>query len=153
MVHSGTNLNHAQGATAAAVSERSFCSLQSATAFTKLYLNMLPRSQSIFFFSFFFFFFKRFYLFLDRGEGREKEGGRETSICGCLSHAPYWRPGLETQACALTGSPPDDPWARRQALNPLSHTNQGSPSSSELSFFSAFCTFILLRIYKIPIIS
>ena len=99
------------------------------------------------------FFFKRFYLFLDRGEGREKEGGRETSICGCLSHAPYWRPGLETQACALTGSPPDDPWARRQALNPLSHTSQGSPSSSELSFFSAFCTFILLRIYKIPIIS
>ena len=33
------------------------------------------------------------YLFiLDRGEGREK--GRETSMCGCLSHAPYWGPGL-----------------------------------------------------------
>ena len=33
-----------------------------------------------------FLFFKRFYLFIFRGEGREI--GRETSMCGCLSHAP-----------------------------------------------------------------
>ena len=32
------------------------------------------------------------YLFLERGE--EKERGREISVCGCLSHAPYWRRGL-----------------------------------------------------------
>ena len=32
-----------------------------------------------------------FILFLDRGEGRKK--GRETSMCGCLSSAPYWGPG------------------------------------------------------------
>ena len=31
------------------------------------------------------------YLFLERGEGKEKE--RDTSMCGCLSHAPYWGPG------------------------------------------------------------
>ena len=37
--------------------------------------------------------FLRFYLFLDRGEGREKE--RETLMCGCLSSAPYWGPGLQ----------------------------------------------------------
>ena len=41
--------------------------------------------------SLFFFFFK--ILFLERGEGREKE--RETSMCGCLSHAPYLGPGLQ----------------------------------------------------------
>ena len=39
-----------------------------------------------------FFFFLRCYLFLERGEGRER--GRETSMCGCLSCAPYWGPGL-----------------------------------------------------------
>ena len=41
-----------------------------------------------------FFFFEDFiYLFLERGEGKEK--GRETSMCGCLSRAPYWGPGLQ----------------------------------------------------------
>ena len=29
-----------------------------------------------------------FYLYLERGEGRKR--GRETSMCGCLSRAPYW---------------------------------------------------------------
>ena len=28
------------------------------------------------------------YLFLERGEGRERQ--RETSMCGCFSRAPYW---------------------------------------------------------------
>ena len=32
------------------------------------------------------FFFKILFIF------REGEGGRETSMCGCLSHAPYWGP-------------------------------------------------------------
>ena len=36
--------------------------------------------------------FLRFYLFLERVEGREKKR-RETSMCGCLSCAPYWGPG------------------------------------------------------------
>ena len=38
-----------------------------------------------------FFFFNFIYSFLERGEGKEK--GRETSMCGCLSHTPYWGPG------------------------------------------------------------
>ena len=39
-------------------------------------------------------FFKDFiYLFLGREEGREKERGRETSVCGCLLRAHYWGPG------------------------------------------------------------
>ena len=33
------------------------------------------------------------YLLLEREEGKEKE--RETSMCGCLSHAPYWGLGLQ----------------------------------------------------------
>ena len=32
-------------------------------------------------------------LFLEKREGRER--GRETFMCGCLSHAPYWGPGLQ----------------------------------------------------------
>ena len=40
-----------------------------------------------------FFFKKMFYLFLDRGEGREDE--RETSVCGCRLHTPFWGPGLQ----------------------------------------------------------
>ena len=36
---------------------------------------------------FFKYFFPRFYLFLERQGGREK-AGRETSMCGYLSHAP-----------------------------------------------------------------
>ena len=34
------------------------------------------------------------YSFLERGEGRRKRG-RDTSMCGCLSLAPYWEPGLQ----------------------------------------------------------
>ena len=38
-------------------------------------------------------FFKVFiYLFYTEGKGRRKRG-RETSVCGCLSYAPYWGPG------------------------------------------------------------
>ena len=32
-----------------------------------------------------------FYLFIFRERGRER--GRETSMHGCFSHAPYWGPG------------------------------------------------------------
>ena len=39
-------------------------------------------------------YFKRFYLFLERGEGKEKERERNTLI-GCFSQAPNWGPGLQ----------------------------------------------------------
>ena len=45
--------------------------------------------------TFVFLFFKDFiYLFLERGKG-ERKRGRETSVCGCLSCAPHWEPGLQ----------------------------------------------------------
>ena len=64
-----------------------------------------------------------YYLFLDRGEGREKEG--EKHQCGL----PFVRPQLgawpATQACALTGNRTYNPLVCRPVLNPLSHTSQG----------------------------
>ena len=47
-------------------------------------------------------------------------------MCGCLLRAPYWGPGPATQACALTGNQTGDSLVHRPALNPLSHTSQGS---------------------------
>ena len=69
------------------------------------------------------FIFLIFYLFLERGGGRKR--GRETSMCGCLLHAPSLGTRTVTQACALAGNRTRDPLLRRPALNPLSHTSQG----------------------------
>ena len=77
---------------------------------------------------YFFIYFKYFtYLFLERGEGKEKE--RETNIsvwvpimCPLLGTWPA------TQACALTGNLTGGPLVCRLALNPLSHTSQGQNS-------------------------
>ena len=68
-------------------------------------------------------------LFLERGG--EGERGRETSMCGRLTRAPYWgREGVwtwpVTQACALTGNELATLWFAGLALNPLRHTSQGS---------------------------
>ena len=72
-----------------------------------------------------FFFLKIFiYLFLERGEGREKERERIINVW-----LPLARPLLgawpATQACALTVNRTSHPLVRRPALNPLSHTSQG----------------------------
>ena len=50
-------------------------------------------------------FFGRFYLFLERGKGGRKRS-RETSICGCLSCAPYWGPGLQPRHVPWLGIQP-----------------------------------------------
>ena len=73
----------------------------------------------------FIYYFKDFiYLFLERGERREKE--RERNINAWL---PWLCPLLgtwpTTQACALTGNRTSDPLPHSLALNPLSHTSQG----------------------------
>ena len=73
------------------------------------------------------FFFKKYfiYIFLERGKRRER--GRETSMCGCLSHAPNWVGAWRTtQACALTGNWAGDPLVLKPALSPLILTSQGS---------------------------
>ena len=58
------------------------------------------------------------YLFLERGERREKE--RERNINVWLPLARTWP---ATQACALTGNRASDPLVCRLALSPLSHTS------------------------------
>ena len=62
------------------------------------------------------------YLFLERGEGREKE--RSINLWLTLARPPLgtW-PAI--QACALTGNQTSEPLVHRLALNPLSHTSQG----------------------------
>ena len=60
---------------------------------------------------------------LEREERRGKE--RETSI-GYLPQASSGGPGPATQACALTGNQTGDLSILRLALNPLSHTSQGT---------------------------
>ena len=73
-----------------------------------------------------FFYFLIFYLFLFLDRGKEKEKRRrETSMCGCLLREPH-KTWSATQACALTGNQTSDPLVHRLALNPLSHTSQGS---------------------------
>ena len=72
----------------------------------------------------FFFFFLRFYLFIQR----RRQGEKETSWFGCLSHAPYWGPGLQPRHVPWLGIKPATPLVCRLALNPLSLTSQGSIS-------------------------
>ena len=70
-------------------------------------------------------FFKDFiYLFLERGEGREKLRERNISVWLPLTY-PLLGIWPATQACALTGNRTSDPLVLRSVLNPLSHTSQG----------------------------
>ena len=69
--------------------------------------------------------FLRFYLFIFREGKRGRKRGRETSMCGCLSHIPLLGTWPATQACALTGDWTSDPLVCRLVLNPLSYTSQG----------------------------
>ena len=61
-------------------------------------------------------FFKYFiYLFLDRGKGGRKRG-RETSMCGCLSHHPSWGPGPQPRHVPWLGIEPVTLWFTGQHL-------------------------------------
>ena len=91
------------------------------------------------------------YLFLERGEGREKEKERNTGVWSPLSH-PKLGTWPATQACALTRNLTSDPLVRRLALGPLSHTSQGcfgrflmvvSISSLLISLFRLFHFFMI----------
>ena len=62
------------------------------------------------------------YLFLERGEGKEKEG--EKHQCVVASHTSCTGDLAHTQACALTGNQTGNCLVCRPAFNPLSHTSQ-----------------------------
>ena len=65
------------------------------------------------------------YLFLERGEGKEKERERNIKMWLPLVY-PLLGTRPATQACALTGNPTNDHLLCSLTLNPLSHTSQGS---------------------------
>ena len=72
-------------------------------------------------------FFKDFiYLFLERGERREKGRERNINVWLPLAH-PLPETWPATQAYALTGNQTSDPLVCRPALNSLSHISQGIP--------------------------
>ena len=87
--------------------------------FEKVY-NTFFKIRSQYFFKL----LKFLFIFLDRGEGGEKERKRHINVW-----LPLMRPLLgtwpTTQACVLTENQTDDPLVRRLALNPLNHTSQG----------------------------
>ena len=62
------------------------------------------------------------YLFLERGEGREKDRERNINVCLPLTH-PLLGTWPATQVCALTGNRAGDLLVHRPALDPLSHTS------------------------------
>ena len=82
----------------------------------------------------FFKFLKKFYLFLERGEGREKERERNINVW-----LPFTLPRLGTwlaiQTCDLTGNRTSDLSIHRPALNPLNH----SSSVLLFTFYSFRC--------------
>ena len=87
--------------------------------------------------------FKRFYLFIFREEKGGRKRGRETSMCGCLSHAPYWT-WQTIWACARTGNEAGDPLVFRPALNQWLFLS-GSSKVTELGLelytaTSSFCS-------------
>ena len=43
-------------------------------------------------------------------EGREKERERNVCVCGCLSCAPYWGPGLQPRHVPRLGIEPVTLW-------------------------------------------
>ena len=58
-----------------------------------------------------FFFFKTLFIYFLREQGRKGEReGRETSMCGCLSHAPYWGPGPKPRHVPWLGIEPVTLW-------------------------------------------
>ena len=50
-------------------------------------------------------FLKILFIYLERGKGARKKG-RETSMCGCLSHAPYWASGPQHRHVPWLGIKP-----------------------------------------------
>ena len=63
------------------------------------------------------------YLFLERGEGREKESERNINVWLPLTHHPLGTCPA-THACALPENQTSDPLVHRSALSPLSHTSR-----------------------------
>ena len=80
------------------------------------------------------------YLFLERGEGREKE--METSMCGCLLCAPHWEPGLQ---------PRHVPWLGIElatlGFSVRCSIHWAMPARAAYSFFCGACPYPFMHKY------
>ena len=74
------------------------------------------------------FFFKILFIYFQR-QGREGQREGEKHQCVFVSRCPQLGAWPTTQACGLTENQTSDTLVHRPALNPLSHTSQGSQSS------------------------
>ena len=83
------------------------------------------------------------YLFIFRERGREGEREGEKHQCVVASLTPPTGDLAHNQACALTGNQTSDPLLCRPALNPLSHTSQGT------LFFKKFCFVTVVPIFPL----
>ena len=98
---------------------------------------------------------KRFCLFTFReGKGGSK-WGRETSLCGCLLHAPYWGPGLKPRHVLWLGIEPMTLWfVGHHSI----HTSQDSchfyhksgDHIFKVSKLSLYCIALLFFLMPIP---
>ena len=104
-------------------------------------INNNSRVNSVFHTNNFLKFLKKFYLFLDRGEGREKE---KRNIFVWL---PLMRPllgtWLATQVRARTGNTNVTLWFAVPTLSPLSHTSQGCTNNFKPTFAPPFICLIM----------
>ena len=87
-------------------------------------LYLIANVNLMYNFDFINFFFLRFYLFIFRERGREKERVRNINRWLHLLHPPLGTQPA-TQACGLSRNQISDFLVHRPALNPLSHTSQG----------------------------
>ena len=104
-------------------------------------------------------FFKRFYLFIFRGEGREKKRERETfPTISCLSnvpqtHAPQSGTEPRAWACALTGNQTGDLPVLQNAAQATEPYQSGTCPKFNYSCpsadFSRKCTFINQRAIEV----
>ena len=85
---------------------------------------------------------KRFYLFIFRGRNGERERNIHVQLHLARPLLGSWP---ATQAWALTGNQNSNPLVHRPALNPLSHTSQGSRQFELVNFdaFQCFCHFFV----------
>ena len=102
--------------------ECSFNLFQNYTQSGRHFLNFGVRSWTLLWFQFFY----RFYLFLERMEGREKERERDINeretLIDCLLYTPQLGSEPATQACALTWNGACDLLLCGMMRNQLSHT-------------------------------
>ena len=85
-----------------------------------------PMSNCLNLFHIFFFFYDFIYLVFREGKGGRKRG-RETLLCGCLSHIPYWGTWPTTQACTLDWESNQQPFGS-QASSQSTEPHQPEPT-------------------------